>query len=106
MGTGDHCLFVFSAQTSAAQELGGSIQGECTDFQAVPGHGLQCIVSGVEEYAVREGEISESLTKHLYSSTEVSLVPSNCKELLGTAYVPRKYQVIIASYSGALMRTS
>lgn len=77
------------------QELGGGIQGESTDFQAVPGHGLQCVVSGVEQYAVREGEISESLTKHLYSSTEVSLVPGNCKELLGTAYAPKKYQVII-----------
>ena len=76
---------------STAQELGGSIQGECTDFQAVPGHGLQCIVSGVEEYAVREGESSETLTRHVNSSTEISLVPNNCQ----ATYVPKKYHVSI-----------
>ena len=75
------------------QELGGSLQGECTDFQAVSGRGLHCVVSGVERYAVREGESSETLTRHLYSSTEVSLVPSNIQDLVGTAHSKKKYQV-------------
>ena len=84
----DSCVF-------STQELGGSLQGECTDFQAVSGRGLHCVVSGVEKYAVREGESSETLTRHLYSSTEVSLVPSNIQDLVGTAHPQKKYQVSI-----------
>ena len=76
-----------------AQELGGSIHGECTNFQAVSGRGLHCVVSGVERYAAQEGESSETLTRHLYSSTEVSLVPSNIQDLVGTAHSKKKYQV-------------
>ena len=62
------------------------------------------MVSGVEKYAVREGESSETLTRHLYSSTEVSLVPSNIQDLLGAAYPQKKYQVSIYSVQGPLPR--
>ena len=89
-------LIVLSIAASCVfptQELGGSLQGECTNFQAVAGRGLHCVVSGVERYAVKEGESSETLTRHLYSSTEVSLVPSNIQDLVGTAHLQKKYKV-------------
>ncbi len=34
-----------------SQELGKEPEGECFGFEAVPGRGLQCSVSGVEAYA-------------------------------------------------------
>ena len=89
-----HCTWQL-AVSSSAQELGGSLQGECTNFQAVSGRGLHCVVSGVERYAAQEGESSETLTRHLYSSTEVTLVPSNIQDLVGTAHSKKKYQVSI-----------
>ena len=91
-------LIVLSIAASCVfptQELGGSLQGECTNFQAVAGRGLHCVVTGVERYAVKEGESSETLTRHLYSSTEVSLVPSNIQDLVGTAHPQKKYKVSI-----------
>ena len=33
-----------------AQELGKEVAGTCTDFQAVPGHGLRCHVGDMEEH--------------------------------------------------------
>ena len=89
-----HCTWQLAA-SSSAQELGGSLQGECTNFQAVSGRGLHCVVSGVERYAAQEGESSETLTRHLYSSTEVTLIPSNIQDLVGTAHSKKKYQVSI-----------
>ena len=34
---------------SFQQELQTEVLGQCTDFKAVPGHGLTCKVSGIEE---------------------------------------------------------
>ena len=33
---------------SPPKVLGDHLEGECTDFEAVPGHGLKCKVTGVE----------------------------------------------------------
>ena len=40
---------------SLVQCLGGRLQGECVDFLASPGHGLQCKVTGVR-LGVETGE--------------------------------------------------
>ena len=43
--------FIPATVLCSLQELGSMITGECKDFQVVPGHGLKCVVSGVETYA-------------------------------------------------------
>ena len=73
------------------QALGGDITGKCVDFEAVPGHGLKCSVSGVEKYTKPvEWTYKSTLTRFPCVSTSQSFVPQI--ENTG-ASPPRNYQV-------------
>ena len=44
------CLYHYVCMFVRTQEVDEELEGECLDFEAVPGHGLKCTVSGVEAY--------------------------------------------------------
>ena len=46
-GSSEHPIGLAISQNSK-QVLESEVLGQCTDFEAVPGHGLQCMVAGVE----------------------------------------------------------
>lgn len=82
-----------SALIVSFQELKEELKGECRDFQAVPGHGLKCAVSGLQEYT-RETEwtYSKVLSREVCVQTDVNLMIRDIE--LGPS--ERVYQVRIA----------
>ena len=84
--------------THTHQELGESLEGECSDFEAVPGRGLKCTVSGVEGYMGEEKKPSQAVTREPCVTPQTSLVdPPPISE---GAQQSRRYQVwwtIVAS---------
>ena len=68
------------------KELGDQLNGRCSDFEAVPGHGLKCKVSGVEGYAAG---VSERETQNFSRYPCVTLA----RPLVGITGHPREYQV-------------
>lgn len=74
------------------QTLGGdNITGNCTDFEAVPGHGLKCSVSGIEKYTKPvEWTYTSTLTRYPCVNTSQTFVPQNKNT---GASPPRNYQV-------------
>ena len=76
--------------TNASQVLEGCLEGECSDFEAASGHGLKCVVSGVESYAhITEWKYIKGLTRHVQVSTDHSLMQDD----LTGASPTRQYQV-------------
>ena len=57
----------------ARRELGAGLRGECLDFQASPGRGLQCRVTGVGWGEGGEGEGRERVKRYSCVETEASL---------------------------------
>ena len=53
----------------ARETLDGGVKGECRDFQASPGRGLQCRVTGVRCEGGRDGRV----TRYVCVETEASL---------------------------------
>ncbi len=73
------------------QELGGQIDGNCTDFEVVPGYGLKCTVGGVERYwAGGKETLPKAATRQLCVRSETSLVPEVQPQ---GANEPREYKV-------------
>ena len=72
------------------QELGGNIHGDCSDFEVVPGYGLKCTVSGLEEYSRGETQHSGTIViRHTCVTPETSLVAESGEG----ASQAKKYQV-------------
>ena len=76
---------------TCTQEFGEIIHGDCNDFEAVPGHGLKCTISGLEKYSREECHDSNMIIRHAYVTTETSLVAENMEGASPT----KKYQVRI-----------
>lgn len=74
------------------QELGGHIKGDCSKFQAAPGYGLKCRVGGVEKYAKAGSQLLESMSMHMYSSTEVNRAVTR-NDIVGEGKVKKLYHV-------------
>ena len=62
--------FLFSPKV-----LGDHLEGECTDFEAVPGHGLKCKVTGVEGGAGKKD--AKTFSRHPCVTMTTPLVGSN-----------------------------
>lgn len=57
------------------QEVDEEYEGECRDFEAVPGYGLKCSVSGLEAYTRKtEWKYSRLMTRHVCVSTNTNLM--------------------------------
>ena len=71
------------------------MEGVCSDFQAISGHGLKCSVSGVESHAHAQdttGEYTKGLRRQVVVTTDQSL---NIKERGIAATPTRHYEVSI-----------
>ena len=64
-----------------SQKLGKNLKGECQDFLAAPGRGLQCTVIGVEESG--EGGERERVKRYPCVITEASLMGKSISKTTG-----------------------
>ena len=71
----------------SGQELGGErLDGECLDFQASPGHGLQCTVTGVERGEEEGGRKGGRVTRQLCQDTDLTLGKLTREDGSGQSY--------------------
>ena len=84
------CASLCFSFSSPIQELGDDMEGDCSEFEAIPGHGLQCTISGVESYAkITKWRYSKIAKRECLVATDQTLVV----EESGGAGVSRKYKV-------------
>lgn len=80
------------------QEVGEELGGECEDFEAVPGHGLKCVVSGMEGYArKKEWRYSKLFQRDVCVHTSLNMMVRDIEMGAGS----RKYQVSTLSLSAS-----
>lgn len=72
------------------QEVEEDLEGVCHDFEAMPGHGLKCAVSGVESYTRQtEWKYSKLTTREVCVHSSLNLMVRDIEMGAGS----RKYQV-------------
>ena len=94
----DSLDFLYFSLSLVVQEVSDELEGECHEFEAVPGRGLKCLVSGMEDYTQKmEWKYSRVISRENCVDTNINLMVQDIE--MGTSSRVYKVSIYIMPFS-------